>query len=182
MLLPAFYWLKCGLLWRWRPLCPKLKQSTVRSTFSRCQCVCASVSVCVCVYWLWLAVICVRVTAQRCPINFARFRLQFFLPFRFVFNFVLLYFRCYFLWDNYFSSSKFFFLHYDCANLFSKLNDFGSSWSLNQIVIARSCFSLSPKLILRCLMWQVSDDSIGFFYLLQSKAKNAEDFFAADTS
>jgi len=100
----------------------------------------------------------------------------FFLPFRFVFNFVLLYFRCYFLWDNYFSSSKFFFLHYDCANLFSKLNDFGSSWSLNQIVIARSCFSLSPKLILRCLMWQVSDDSIGFFMCFSGRKKMLKTF------
>jgi len=119
----------------------------------------------------------VRVTAQRCPINFARFRLQFFVsPFCFVFNFVLLYFQCYFLWDNYFSSSKFFFLHYDCANLFSKLNDFGSSRSLNQIVIARSYFSLSPKLILRCLMWQVSDDSIGFFMCFSGRQKMLKTF------
>jgi len=57
-----------------------------------------------------------------------------------------------------------------------KIYDFGSSWSLNQIVIARSCFSLSPKLILRCLMWQVSDDSIGFFMCFSGRQKMLKTF------
>lgn len=82
-----------------------------------------------------------RVTAQRCPINFARFRLQFFS--RLVFNiFLLSYFVSFFVFVFFDGTAKmaqlFLLLKVFALCVCSKFNDFGSSWSVNQIVIARS--------------------------------------------
>lgn len=99
---------------------------------------------CVCVWcwcWLWL-VMCVRVTAQRWLINFARvFAFNFLSAFalcRYVASTKFLYFFIFRILHNY--SVYFFFLWYS-----SKLNDFASALGLVNQIVAEYCLLFFRK-------------------------------------